>query len=82
MEVAGAGFALARFGWQVALHERSPNPRMFGSDIWLWENDLKTLKLLGAYDAATARARVVKEWRIADGHGATLFSKTLQGQNC
>lgn len=55
---------------------------MFGSGIWLWENDLKTLQLVGAYDAATARARVVKEWRIADGHGATLFSKTLQGQNC
>ena len=60
VEIAGAGLAglalsirLAQLGWQVSLHERSPDLRMFGSGIWLWENGLKSLALLGAYEAAT-----------------------------
>ena len=88
VEIAGAGLAglalstrLAHLGWQVNLHERSQDLRMFGSGIWLWENGLKTLKLLGAYEAATARARVVKEWRIADGSGAILLNKALEGRD-
>ncbi len=87
-EIAGAGLAglalatrLAHLGWHVSLHERSADLRMFGSGIWLWENGLKTLQLLGAYEAATARARHVKEWRIADGSGATLYSKSLEGRD-
>ena len=85
-EIAGAGLAglalavrLAHLGWSVRLHERSEDLRMFGSGIWLWENGLKTLKLLGAYEAATARARVVREWHVADGRGRVLFNKRLAG---
>lgn len=87
-EIAGAGLAglalsirLAQLGWRVGLHERSPDLRMFGSGIWLWENGLKTLRLLGAYDGATYRARKVREWRIADGDGAVLFTKRLEGRD-
>jgi 2-polyprenyl-6-methoxyphenol hydroxylase-like FAD-dependent oxidoreductase len=83
-EIAGAGLSglalaarLAQLGWRVRLHERSSDLRMFGAGIWLWENGLKSLEILGAYEAATARARVIKEWRIADGRGRVLMSRPM-----
>jgi 2-polyprenyl-6-methoxyphenol hydroxylase-like FAD-dependent oxidoreductase len=88
VEIAGAGLAglalstrLAQLGWQVHLHERSPDLRMFGSGIWLWENGLKTLKLLGAYDHAVHRASKVCEWHIADGDGVVIYEKLLKGRD-
>ena len=54
-EVAGAGLgglavatALAQRGWSVRVHERAPELRMFGAGIWLWENGLRSLRLIGA----------------------------------
>ena len=45
---------------------------MFGpAGIWLWENGLKCLKVVGAYDDAVANAKVIKEWRIVDHRGKT-----------
>src|ERR1700730_2500987 len=72
VEIVGAGLAglaaacrFAQLGWRVALHERSNESGMFGAGIWLWESGLKTLTVLGAFEQATARARTIKEWRIA-----------------
>jgi 2-polyprenyl-6-methoxyphenol hydroxylase-like FAD-dependent oxidoreductase len=83
-EVAGAGLSglmaatrLAQHGWSVRLHERSSELRMFGAGIWLWENGLRSLEAAGAFDAAVARAMVIKEWRIADEHGKILFSRPM-----
>ena len=83
-EIAGAGLAglalavrLAQLGWQVTLHERNSELRMFGAGIWIWESGLRTLELLGAYDTATRRAKTIKEWRIADGRGNVLMSRPM-----
>lgn len=83
-EIAGAGLSglalaarLAQLGWRVRLHERSNDLRMFGAGIWLWENGLKSLEILGALEAATARARAIKEWRIVDGRGKVLISRPM-----
>lgn len=82
-EIAGAGLSglvmatrLAQLGWSVRLHERSPDLRMFGAGIWIWESGLRTLETLGAFDQATKQAKVINEWRIADHHGQTLMSRT------
>lgn len=81
-EIAGAGLSgltlatrLAQLGWQVRLHERNPELRMFGAGIWLWESGLKTLEMIGAYDQATAKARVINEWKIEDERGRVLMSR-------
>src|ERR1700730_14239943 len=82
VEIAGAGLAglavgvrLAQLGWKVRMDERNPELRMFGAGIWLWQNGLKSLRMLGAYEAATRRAKAIREWRICDPHGRVLMSR-------
>ena len=60
-EIAGAGFAgltaaiaLARQGWRVRTHEANAELRAFGAGIFIFENGLRVLKTLGAYDAVVA----------------------------
>jgi 2-polyprenyl-6-methoxyphenol hydroxylase-like FAD-dependent oxidoreductase len=62
-EIAGGGIAglavgtaLARRGWSVRIHERAGELRGFGAGIYIWENGLKVLEALGAYDMATRTA--------------------------
>ena len=87
-EIAGAGLAglmaatrLAQLGWNVRLHERNSELRMFGAGIWLWENGLRSLQTAGALDAAVARAQVIKEWRIADEQGNILFTRPMTAED-
>lgn len=47
-----AGAALAQRGWRVRIYERSPELRTFGAGIYIWENGLKVLESIGAYDEA------------------------------
>ena len=84
VEIIGAGLSglaaavrFAQLGWQVTLHERSADLRMFGAGIWLWESGLRTLKVLGACDRAVCRARKIKEWRVADGLGRVLATREM-----
>jgi 2-methyl-3-hydroxypyridine 5-carboxylic acid dioxygenase len=56
-EIAGAGFAglvaaiaLRQRGWSVRVHESSRELRALGAGIFIWENGLRVLKAVGAYD--------------------------------
>jgi 2-methyl-3-hydroxypyridine 5-carboxylic acid dioxygenase len=56
-EIAGAGFAglaaataLRQRGWSVRVHEKEAALRAFGAGIFVWENGLRVLHALGAYD--------------------------------
>jgi 2-polyprenyl-6-methoxyphenol hydroxylase-like FAD-dependent oxidoreductase len=62
-EVVGAGFAgltaacaLAQRGWRVRVHERAERLRTAGAGIYIYENGLRVLEAVGAYDAAVAGA--------------------------
>ncbi len=62
-EVVGAGFAgltaacaLAQRGWSVRVHERADRLRTTGAGIYIYENGLRVLEAVGAYDAAVKGA--------------------------
>ena len=96
-EIAGAGFAglvaavaLADRGWTVRVHERAGALRAFGAGIFIWENGLRVLKAIGAYDAVIAgshdgvvyevrdRDRVVAETRFDIAMGSRMLTMTRQ----
>ena len=81
-EVAGAGLgglaagvALAQRGWTVRIHERSPELRMFGAGIWLWENGLRSLAALGVERQATKRARQIETFVVRDHNGNAMMRR-------
>lgn len=56
-EIAGAGYAgltaaiaLAQRGWSVRLHEKRSTLGSFGAGIVLWENALRVMRAIGAFD--------------------------------
>lgn len=81
MEVAGAGLsglavaaALAQRGWSVRVHERSPQLREIGAGIYLWENALRALEAVGAYDAVAAKGERIQSPELRD-HRHRLLQK-------
>ena len=75
-EIAGAGFgglvaaiALARAGWSVRVHERTPFMRSEGYGIAIHRNGILVLKTLGVFDEILKGAVRVShlETRLADG---------------
>lgn len=96
-EIAGAGFAglvaavaFADRGWTVRVHERAEALRAFGAGIFIWENGLRVLKAIGAYDDVVAgshdgevyevrdRDRVVAETPFHIGMGSRMLTMTRQ----
>ena len=58
--------ALAQRGWSVRVHEESPELRMFGAGIWLWENGLRALEAIGALEQTIARTARITAWERRD----------------
>ena len=70
-EIAGAGLggltpaaALAQRGWSVRLHELHPETRFIGAGIYVYENGLRVLEAIKAFDAAVARTSRGYEFEI------------------
>jgi len=78
-EVVGGGFsglaaavALAQRGWSVTLHERSPELRPSGAGIYIYENGLRVLEKLGAYEEAVKGAPFAHTREMRDEHNRVL----------
>ena len=78
-EIAGAGFAglttataLAQRGWTVRVHERADELRAFGAGIFIWENGLRVLRALGAYDAVVAASHEAPMYQVRDSRNRLL----------
>jgi len=63
VEIAGGGFAglatataFRQRGWTARIHEAAPELRTFGAGIFIWENGLRVLKVLGAFEAVISGA--------------------------
>jgi 2-polyprenyl-6-methoxyphenol hydroxylase-like FAD-dependent oxidoreductase len=79
-EIAGAGFAgltaacaLAQRGWNVRVHERADRLRTTGAGIYIYENGLRVLEAVGAYEAAVKGAPFAHTREVRDG-GDRLIS--------
>jgi 2-polyprenyl-6-methoxyphenol hydroxylase-like FAD-dependent oxidoreductase len=80
-EIAGAGLAgltvaaaLAQRGWSVRVHERGKELREIGAGIFLWENALRSLESIDAFDEATARGERNEYWEFRDERQRLLQS--------
>lgn len=78
-EIAGAGFAglaaacaLARRGWSVRVHERGAQIRTDGAGIYIYENGLKVLEALGAFEDAIAGASRARIREVRDERNRTI----------
>src|SRR5579872_6400751 len=78
-EIAGAGFAgltaacaLAQRGWRVRVHERSDRLRTTGAGIYIYENGLRVLEALGAYEAAVAGASLAHTREVRDDRNRVI----------
>jgi 2-polyprenyl-6-methoxyphenol hydroxylase-like FAD-dependent oxidoreductase len=85
-EIAGGGLAglttataLAQRGWTVRLHERGRELREIGAGIFMWENALRVLEAIGAYDEATARAERISSWKLYDERGRLIQDDWMKG---
>jgi 2-methyl-3-hydroxypyridine 5-carboxylic acid dioxygenase len=96
-EIAGAGFAglvaaiaLRQRGWTVRVHEASHELRAFGAGIFIWENGLRVLKAIDAYDDVMGCAheaivyetrhndRIVAEYAFTSDKGTRMLTLTRQ----
>jgi 2-polyprenyl-6-methoxyphenol hydroxylase-like FAD-dependent oxidoreductase len=78
-EIAGAGFAgltaacaLAQRGWSVRVHERAEALRTTGAGIYIYENGLRVLEVVGAYDAAIKGAPFAHTREVRDDRNRTI----------
>src|ERR1700759_2425299 len=85
-EIVGAGFAgltaacaLAQRGWSVRVHERGDRLRTTGAGIYIYENDLRVLEAVGAYEAAVRGAPFAHTRESRDDKNRTLSTHRWQG---
>ena len=78
-EIAGAGFAgltaacaLAQRGWSVRVHERGERLRTTGAGIYIYENGLRVLAAVGAYDAAVKGAPLAHTREVRDDRNRVI----------
>lgn len=85
-EIVGAGFAglaaacaLAQRGWSVRVHERAERLRPAGAGIYIYENGLRVLEALGAYEAAVKGAPFAHTREVRDDANRVISVHRWQG---
>jgi 2-polyprenyl-6-methoxyphenol hydroxylase-like FAD-dependent oxidoreductase len=78
-EIVGAGFAgltaacaLAQHGWSVRVHERADRLRTTGAGIYIYENGLRVLEAVGAYEDAVKGAPFAHTREVRDDHNQVI----------
>jgi 2-polyprenyl-6-methoxyphenol hydroxylase-like FAD-dependent oxidoreductase len=85
-EIAGAGIAglttaavLAQRGWSVRVHERGSELREIGAGIFVWENGIRSLETIGAFEDATRQAELIEHWELRDQRRRLLQGAWMMG---
>jgi 2-methyl-3-hydroxypyridine 5-carboxylic acid dioxygenase len=86
-EIAGAGFAgltaaiaLRQRGWSVRVHEASSELRAFGAGIFIWDNGLRVLRAIDAFDDVVRGAHAAPAYETRTD-GKCLSFETVNGGN-
>jgi 2-polyprenyl-6-methoxyphenol hydroxylase-like FAD-dependent oxidoreductase len=86
VEIVGAGFAgltaacaLAQRGWRVRVHERGDRLRTAGAGIYIYENGLRVLEAVGAFDAAVAGAPPAHTREVRDDRNRVIAMHRWSG---
>jgi 2-polyprenyl-6-methoxyphenol hydroxylase-like FAD-dependent oxidoreductase len=87
-EIAGAGIAglgtaimLARRGWTVRVHERSPEIRELGTGIQIKNNAIEVLEALGIFDRLAPQGFKLERARHRDPDGRVMQERVLDGRS-
>jgi|SRR6266545_44791 len=87
-EIGGAGIAglscaimLARRGWTVRVHERSPEIREIGAGIQLKNNAIEVLEEIGIFDRLAPLGIQLERGRIRDPQGRIKQERILTGKS-
>jgi 2-polyprenyl-6-methoxyphenol hydroxylase-like FAD-dependent oxidoreductase len=87
-EIAGGGIAglglgmmLARHGWTVRVHERSPEIREVGAGIYIKNNSIRVLEHYGVYSKFEPHGTTLKFARIRDATGRIMQQRPLTGHH-
>jgi 2-polyprenyl-6-methoxyphenol hydroxylase-like FAD-dependent oxidoreductase len=85
-EIAGAGFAgltaacaLAQRGWSVRVHERGERLRTTGAGIYVYENGLRVLEAVGAYEDAVRGAPFAHTREVRDDRNRVVSVHRWKG---
>ncbi|WP_158736059.1 NAD(P)/FAD-dependent oxidoreductase [Alteribacillus sp. YIM 98480] len=87
-EIAGAGIsgltaaiALAQRGWKVRIHERSSKLREIGAGLYTWENGLKVLETIGAFNEACSELDMMERMDMVNEHQELIHSIPFSSEN-
>jgi 2-polyprenyl-6-methoxyphenol hydroxylase-like FAD-dependent oxidoreductase len=87
-EIAGAGIAglgvaimLARDGWTVRVHERSPEIRELGTGIQIKNNAIEVLEQIGLFDRLVPQGFRLERARHRDSRGRVMQERVLAGKS-
>jgi 2-polyprenyl-6-methoxyphenol hydroxylase-like FAD-dependent oxidoreductase len=72
---------LARHGWSVRVHERSPEIREIGAGIYIKNNSLRVLEHYGVASRLTPYATKLEFAHIRDGSGRLMQQRSLSGHS-
>jgi 2-polyprenyl-6-methoxyphenol hydroxylase-like FAD-dependent oxidoreductase len=85
-EIVGAGFAgltaacaLAQRRWSVRVHERAERLRATGAGIYIYENGLRVLEAVGAYEEAVASANAAHTREVRDDRNRVVSVHRWEG---
>jgi len=68
--------ALAQRGWEVCVHERSAELRMFGAGIWLWGNGIRALDSIGVFEELLKRGcQKMFGWEVRDSRDKLVWRR-------
>src|SRR5262245_64107125 len=76
----GLGMMLARNGWSVRIHERSPVIREIGAGISLRNNCITVLERYDVFSRFEPHGTLIKQEQHYDGQGRLLQKRDLTGQ--